>query len=124
MHFAVFTACAREMTQMKYKIMTECHFKFGLGLILAALSMAGVTPLRADTITIRGLIDQSIPDGTGPAVNNPGLNGILDGDSYTASVSFTGSISAPGTYDLAGLRLLLSFPAAGAAESGFTTASL
>ena len=59
----------------------------------------------ADTITFGGSITQSTADGTGPAVNNPDLNNILDGDQYLVTLDFSGSISAPGTYNLAGAVL-------------------
>jgi hypothetical protein len=47
--------------------------------------MACVTSLHADTLTIGGAINQSTQDGTGPAVNNPSLNNISDGDSTTST---------------------------------------
>jgi hypothetical protein len=36
----------------------------------------------AGTITFGGLIPQSLAGGKGPAVQNPSLNKIVDGDSY------------------------------------------
>jgi hypothetical protein len=78
----------------------------------------------ADTITFGGLITQSTGDGTGPAVNNPSLNSIADGDAYTVALSFTGSITTTGTYSLAGATVLFSDSAAGASESAFSTPSL
>ncbi len=95
-------------------------------LIFSLISSATllVASLRADTVTVAGTINQSIQDGTGPAVNNPSLNNILDGAAYTASLGFTGSITAPGTYDLTGSSLLFSVPSAGAAENAFNAVSL
>ena len=58
-----------------------------------------------DTITFGGSITQSTSDGTGPAMNNPDLNNILDGDQYVVTLDFAGSITAPGTYNLAGAVL-------------------
>lgn len=46
----------------------------------------------ADTIVFSGAITQSVPDGTGPAVSNPSLNNIRDGDIYTVTFSFPGAI--------------------------------
>src|SRR5215470_1925279 len=89
----------------------------GLGL-LAGLC-AGASPGLADLITISGEITQSAPDGTGPAANNPSLNNILDGQAYTIALSFAGSISVPGTYDLTGSNLLFSVSGAPASESSF-----
>jgi hypothetical protein len=63
---------------------------------LALLSMAVLaglacsTTLRADTISVSGTINQSVQDGTGPALANPDLDNILDGDSFTADLSFDG----------------------------------
>jgi len=99
-------------------------FRFRLGLVVVLLCAAGLTSLRADTVTIAGTINQSIQDGTGPAVNNPSLNNIPDGASYTVNLSFAGSITAPGTYNLSGLSLLFSVASAGAVESNFNSASV
>jgi hypothetical protein len=78
----------------------------------------------ADQITFGGVISQSALDGTGPAVNNPTLNNILDGEAYTVAVTFTGSISSPGTYPLVGASLAFSDPSGPSAESGFDSVSL
>jgi len=90
-------------------------------LLFAAL---GAPNAHADGITATGTITQSTADGTGPAVNNPSLNNIADGDTYTLSLEFTGAISGPGTYDLTGESLVFSDPPAPASESSFTTISL
>lgn len=99
------------------------NFRFGLGLV-ALVCMACVTPLRADTLTIGGTINQSIEDGTGPAVNNADLNKILDGDSYIFSLIFAGSITSPGTYDITGSDVLFSVPGRGVVEDSFNSVSL
>jgi len=78
----------------------------------------------ADGITVAGTITQSTQDGTGPAANNPSLNNIADGDAYTLSLIFAGSITAPGTYNLTGGSLVFSDPTAPASESSFTSISL
>src|ERR1041385_991029 len=87
---------------------------------LAACSFASWA--GADTITLGGNVTQATLDGNGPAVNNPGLNSILDGDAFSVVLSFSGSITAPGTYSLTGLSF--SDPSAGAIEAGFDSLSL
>ena len=78
----------------------------------------------ADTITISGNITQSTQDGTGPAANNPSLNDVNDGDVYTVTLAFAGSITSPGLYDLTGSTLIFGDPTAPANESDFGTISL
>ena len=80
--------------------------------------------VSADEVTISGTISQSTSDGTGPAVNNPSLNSINDGDAFTVTLDFAGSVSSPGTYDLTGGTLVFSDPAASATESAFDAISL
>jgi hypothetical protein len=96
-----------------------------LAFAISALSVGlAVPPASADSITFGGTITQSTQDGTGPAVNNPGLNAIMDGDAYSILLNFSGSITAPGTFALAGVTMVLSDPAAAAIESAFSTVSL
>ena len=78
----------------------------------------------ATEITVTGTISQSTQDGTGPAVNNPSLNNIADGQAYVLNLDFAGSITGPGTYDLTGGSLVFSDLAAAASESSFTSISL
>src|SRR6266567_3282382 len=78
----------------------------------------------ADIISFGGAIIQSTQDGTGPAVNNPGLNNIQDLQSYLVTLMFTGSITAPGTYNLTGANLTFSDATAAATETGFGSISL
>src|SRR5204862_2706401 len=78
----------------------------------------------ASTITFGGAIIQSTQDGTGPAVNNPGLNNIQDLQSYLVTLMFTGSITAPGTYNLTGANLAFSDSTAAASEASFGSISL
>jgi len=99
-------------------------FRFGLGLVVSLVGMVCFTSLRADTITIGGTINQSTQDGTGPAINNPSLNNILDGASYTVNLGFTGVITSPGTYDITGSSLLFSVASVGATEDSFNSVSL
>jgi len=75
-------------------------------------------------MTIVGAINQSVQDGTGPAVNNTDLNSITDGDSYTVNLSFLGSISSPGTFDLTDFNVTFGTSAAGLVERGFNSATV
>lgn len=93
-----------------------------LWLALALFAIAAAAPLRADVIRFGGAINQSVQDGTGPAVNNPGLNNILDGAAFTVDIAFQGAITAPGTYQLT--SALFSVASAGVTESDFDSASL
>ena len=93
----------------------------GLALLLLLCCLAAPAPLRADSITVGGAITQSVSDGTGPALNNPALNQIADGDSFTIRLNFAGAISAPGTYTLTGIGFL---SAGGVAENNFASAIL
>ncbi len=67
---------------------------FAAGLVV--FSMVGFA--YADVLTFSGSITQSISDGTGPAVNNPSLNAIKDGDPFAVTLNINGSITSPGTY--------------------------
>jgi len=75
----------------------------------------------ATMVTISGTITQSVQDGTGPAVNNPGLNNILDNDPYSITLDFAGAILAPSPvpYDLTGAILSFQDPAQAAVETAF-----
>lgn len=105
------------------RIVTLCPFSFRLDLV-ALICIICVTSLRADTLTIGGTINQSIDNGTGPAVNNQDLNKILNGDSYIFSLIFEGSITAAGRYDLTGSAVLFSVPERGVIEDSFNLVSL
>ena len=61
-------------------------------LILSVVVAFGGTSAWADTIVFGGKITQSTSDGTGPATSNPSLNNIQDGDSYTVTFTFPGSV--------------------------------
>jgi hypothetical protein len=91
---------------------------------LFVAALAAVPSVSADSITIGGAVTQSTSDGTGPAVNNPLLNAIQDGDPYTITFAFTGSVTGGGTLSLAGVSVLFSDAAASATESAFNTASI
>jgi hypothetical protein len=92
--------------------------------VLLVACCVSATVASADGITVAGTITQSTPDGTGPAVNNPSLNNIADGDSYILSLNFTGAITGSGTYDLTGGTLVFSDLSASSSESSFTSISL
>lgn len=78
---------------------------------------------QADNITLTGTITQSQNDQPGnPAVNNPSLNNVNDGDAYSATLMFNGSILAPGTYSLTGA--LFNDPAGPATENGFDSGTI
>jgi hypothetical protein len=73
---------------------------------------------HADSITLTGTITQSQNDQPGtPAINNTSLNNINDGDSYSATLDFSGSILMAGSYSLTGA--LFSDPSGPASENGF-----
>ena len=97
---------------------------------MTAILLIGACPhvASADIIEISGVVTQSTPDGTGPAVNNPTLNAVIDGQTYTLTLDLTGSafnsITSPGIYDLTGASLVFSVPSAPAAEMSFDQISL
>jgi hypothetical protein len=92
--------------------------------VLLLLAVMCAPKAYATEITVIGTISQSTQDGTGPAVNNPSLNNIADGQAYILNLDFAGSITGPGTYDLTGGSLVFSDLAASASESSFTSVSL
>ncbi|HEY1242513.1 MAG TPA: PEP-CTERM sorting domain-containing protein [Bryobacteraceae bacterium] len=90
--------------------------------VVALLAGAIVSPALADTITFGGRITQAVSDGTGPAENTPALNNILDNDLYIVTLTFAGSINAPGTYSLT--SLVFDDAAAAASETSLGPISL
>lgn len=91
--------------------------------ILAACAFSGVA--SADEITFGGRVTQSTQDGTGPAMNNPSLNGIEDGDIYSVTLDFPGALTSPGAFNrLAGATLQFLDAAAGVSETSFDSVSL
>lgn len=94
----------------------------GVCVLLLVFGLARLA--TADTITISGVITQSTSDNTGPAVNNPLLNNVLDGDAYLITLGFAGSITSSGTYSLASPTLLFNDSSAAATESSFGSVSL
>ena len=64
-----------------------------------ALACRGLAVAASDcTISFGGAIIQSTQDGARPAVKSPSLNNIQDLQAYTTTLTFAGSITAPGTY--------------------------
>jgi hypothetical protein len=98
--------------------------QFSKAVILGGLILANAA--YADVIQFSGLFTQSTLDGTGPAANNLSLNLIQDGDPFTVTLTFSGSITttSPVPYDLTGASLILSDLAQAASESSFDTISL
>ena len=80
----------------------------------------------ADSITLTGVITQSQNDQPGnPSVNNPALNNINDGEAYSVSLNFDGSITIPGSFALTGgLFRDPNDPAGNATEGGFGSGTL
>jgi hypothetical protein len=78
---------------------------------------------RADSFTFTGTITQSQNDQPGnSAINNPSLNNVNDGDSYSATLAFNGSIVGPGSYSLT--SALFSDPTGPASEDGFDSGTI
>jgi hypothetical protein len=97
------------------RTLTRRPYRFTAGVGLAVAMVCG-TPASADTLILDGTINQSTQDGTGPAANNPSLNDVVDGASFSIQVSFEGSINSPGTYDLTGWKPVFRFASGGAVE--------
>lgn len=76
----------------------------------------------AGTILFSGTITQSTADGTGPAVNNLSLNNIVDGQAFSGTLAFAGSITSPGTYTPTSLTFDVA--SAPSTEAGFSSISL
>lgn len=85
---------------------------------------AAVAIAPASTLTLTGTVTQSTPDGTGPALYNPSLNAIADGEAFTLTLSPTTDITGPGFYTLTGSTLSFVVPAASAAETSFDAITL
>jgi len=77
----------------------------------------------ADSIVFQGSISQSTADGTGPAVNNASLNNISDGDTFTVSIDFPGSVTSSGTFPFSGATVIFTDTTAGVAETNFGVSS-
>jgi hypothetical protein len=90
--------------------------------LVAILPFLGCGVTYASAITVGGAITQDTQDVGIPAVANPGLNNILDGDSYSTVLNFSGDITLPGTYALT--SILFTDAAAGASEAAFVSGSM
>jgi len=92
--------------------------------LLSSLALANAA--FADVIQFNGIITQSTADGTGPAVNNPLLNAILDGDPFAVALTFPVSITAPSpaAHDLTGATLVFTDQSQPGTESSFGSISL
>ena len=89
-----------------------------VAILLTSASSLGL----AGTIEFDGTITQSTGDGTGPAVNNFSLNSIVDGQLFSATLAFAGSIASPGTYTPTSLTFDVA--SAPSTEAGFSGISL
>lgn len=105
------TSCRRRIQPFRFVLFCGVLFGFNNSAV-------------ADTVSFFGVITQSTQNGTGPAVINPSLNNIANGDAYSVTLDFGGSIAGPGTYDLTGGFLLFSDPTALATEVQFGAISL
>ena len=94
-------------THMRWEVSMKVKSRRTTSRWLSGLLLVGLSSiLSAGTITLAGKINQSTSDGTGPAVNHPGLNSVNDGDSYLVTLSFTGDITAEGLFPLTGASFL------------------
>ena len=75
--------------QIEKHRVTEPGYRLSIWLVVFFLGLCRIPSLHADTMTIGGTVTQSTQDGTGPAVNNSGLNDIKDGEAYSVSLSLT-----------------------------------
>ena len=90
----------------------------------AVLPFASAGTCRAQCL-LGGLITQSTQDGTGPALDNPALMNIADGDGMPLTLNFTGPLAFPGAFNpLAGATLLFTDAWTGIAENSFTSVFL
>lgn len=88
-----------------------------MALFLAKAAIAG-------TITFSGLISQSTGDGTGPAMNNPTLDGINDFDNYVVTIDSSNQILSPGLYNSADLTISFLDTSVGVSETAFNSVSI
>jgi hypothetical protein len=97
-------------------------------LILVTSCVFASAAFAQTNITVTGAITQSTADGTGvynpitgtyQAVNNPSLNNISDGDTYSVTINLAGTITSSGTYDLSGAAFTDTAPGVSASETSF-----
>jgi hypothetical protein len=94
------------------------HLSFA-AVCLCFLASSGA---RAGTITLAGSITLDTQDGGTPAVANPSLNNIVDGDNFTIVLNFAGAITSPGTFSTT--SLVFSDVGATAIESSFISGQM
>ena len=113
------------LTFVPGRILCMARSRGGAGLVIAVFSVFASCGF-ASVITINGVITQAVSDGTGPAVNNPALNNILDNDPFTVTLTFPGSIAgvSPTPYDLSGGSLQFLDTAQMVSETNFDLISL
>lgn len=90
--------------------------------ILAVCALCGQA--AADTYTFVGVVTQSDADASATSIDNPTLNNVADGDPFTMTLTFTGSLAGAGTFDLSTGTLAFQDPKAPASETGFNSISL
>lgn len=76
----------------------------------------------ANSVLLVGIITQSVQEGGAPAVANPSLNNVADGDQFAVTFDFMAPISSPGSFDLGSLTF--TDLSAGVSESGFISGSM
>ena len=86
-------------------------------LSLACAGVFGAGRAHAASITLSGTISQNTQDVGVPALANPSLNSIVDGDPFTVMLNFASSLASSANF--ATTSLLFSDASAGASESGF-----
>jgi hypothetical protein len=94
------------------------HLSFAAACVCLLASSAA----RAGTITLGGTITQDTQDVGSPAVANPSLNNIMDGDNFTVILNFAGGIASPGNFSTT--SLVFSDAAAAATESSFISGQI
>jgi hypothetical protein len=95
-----------------------------LASVAVCLLFALASSAFGTTITLGGVITQSVSDGTGPATGNPSLNNIMDAQAFSLKLNSATLINGPGFYDLTGSSLVFSVPVASASETNFAAISL
>ena len=123
--FALISTLLRGMALFPRRLLATALNRGGVWLVIFVLS-AFVSSGFADVITINGVITQAVSDGTGPAVNNPALNNIIDGDAFTVTLAFPGSIAGVSLtpYNLSGGTLHFLDTTQGVGETNFALISL
>ncbi len=95
-------------------------------LLATLLAWASAGTAAADQIVFSGAISQSLADSGQQPTNNPDLINIADGDAFTVTFDFPGSITGPGLFQPAtfSLQFLVASSPNPTLESNFVSASL